>query len=241
MAVAGSVLVRNSRANLLTRLQGWDQLIGVASLKRVQSLQQGTLVAQTAFSVHRTAAVREVGGWPDAVGGDVVLTWAMLRRGGRVGYEPTAIAFAQTPASLRGFLGRHRRRARGTVAGLRAHGLALIRRRRAHAHAVAVDAVTPLLDLAYTVTLPTGLVLALSGRMWIVAPLALLVVPLNALLAAVMLTRQRRAMAEVGLRVRRGWRDLLALAVYVPAYQLVLSPVALSGHLAECGRTRPIW
>lgn len=45
-AVAGSVLVRNSRKNLLTRLQEWDYFLGIASIKRMQGLYQGTLVAQ---------------------------------------------------------------------------------------------------------------------------------------------------------------------------------------------------
>lgn len=47
-AVAGCVLVRNSRRNLWTRLQ--------------------------AFSMYRTKAVRSAGGWPDAIGEDIVLT-----------------------------------------------------------------------------------------------------------------------------------------------------------------------
>ena len=61
--------------------------------KRQQGLFQGTMVAQGAFSVYRTAALNEVGGWPDRIGEDIVLTWAMMRKGGRVGYERTAIAF----------------------------------------------------------------------------------------------------------------------------------------------------
>lgn len=46
VAVAGSVMARNARDNLLTRLQQWDYLVGIASVKRAQSLLQGTLVAQ---------------------------------------------------------------------------------------------------------------------------------------------------------------------------------------------------
>ena len=53
-AVAGSVLVRNSRNNILTRIQEWDYFLGIASIKRLQGLYQGTLVAQGAFSLYRT-------------------------------------------------------------------------------------------------------------------------------------------------------------------------------------------
>jgi poly-beta-1,6-N-acetyl-D-glucosamine synthase len=73
-AVAGSVLVRNSRDNLWTRMQEWDYFLGIASVKRMQGLYQGTLVAQGAFSLYRTTALRGVGGWPDAIGEDIVLT-----------------------------------------------------------------------------------------------------------------------------------------------------------------------
>jgi poly-beta-1,6-N-acetyl-D-glucosamine synthase len=41
-AVAGSVLVRNSRDNLWTRMQEWDYFLGIASVKRMQGLYQGT-------------------------------------------------------------------------------------------------------------------------------------------------------------------------------------------------------
>jgi poly-beta-1,6-N-acetyl-D-glucosamine synthase len=60
-AVAGSVLVRNSRHNLLTRIQEWDYFLGIASIKRLQGLYQGTLVAQGAYSIYKVKAVKEVG------------------------------------------------------------------------------------------------------------------------------------------------------------------------------------
>ena len=53
-AVAGSVLVRNSRDSLWTRMQEWDYFLGIASVKRMQGLYQRTLVAQGAFSLYRT-------------------------------------------------------------------------------------------------------------------------------------------------------------------------------------------
>jgi biofilm PGA synthesis N-glycosyltransferase PgaC len=87
-AVAGSVLVRNSRDSLWTRMQEWDYFLGIASVKRMQGLYQGTLVAQGAFSLYRTHAVLAAGGWPDAIGEDIVLTWQLMRHGARVYYEP---------------------------------------------------------------------------------------------------------------------------------------------------------
>src|SRR5512135_2396838 len=48
-AIAGCVLVKNSRSTFMARLQEWDYFTGIASAKRQQSLYQGTLVAQGAF------------------------------------------------------------------------------------------------------------------------------------------------------------------------------------------------
>jgi len=58
VAVAGAVLVRNSRVNLLTRVQEWDYYLGIAAVKRMQGLYQSTLVAQGAFSLYLTDQVR---------------------------------------------------------------------------------------------------------------------------------------------------------------------------------------
>src|SRR5439155_16907653 len=83
VAVAGSVLVRNSRAGALARIQEWDYFLAIASVKRQQALFQGTLVAQGALSGSRTEPVRAVGGWPNKIGEDIVLTWGLIRQGGR--------------------------------------------------------------------------------------------------------------------------------------------------------------
>jgi cellulose synthase/poly-beta-1,6-N-acetylglucosamine synthase-like glycosyltransferase len=59
-------------------MQEWDYFLGIASVKRMQGLYQGTLVAQGAFSLYRTKALRAAGGWPDAIGEDIVLTWRLI-------------------------------------------------------------------------------------------------------------------------------------------------------------------
>ena len=103
-AVAGTMLVRNSRKNWVTKAQEWDYFHGIAAIKRVQSLYQGTLVAQGAFSLYERATLSEVGGWVDCAGEDIVLTWAMLREGWRVGHAEDALLLhqrARQPAPVR--------------------------------------------------------------------------------------------------------------------------------------------
>ncbi|MBZ5782454.1 hypothetical protein, partial [Klebsiella aerogenes] len=64
-AVAGEILIRDSRENWISKAQGWDYFLGIATIKRIQSLFQGTLVAQGAFSLYDRKTVLELGGWPE--------------------------------------------------------------------------------------------------------------------------------------------------------------------------------
>ncbi|MCW3069702.1 MAG: glycosyl transferase, partial [Solirubrobacterales bacterium] len=171
VAVAGAVLVRNSRQNLLTRAQEWDYFLGIASVKRGQALLQGTLVAQGAFSVYDATALRLAGGWPNRIGEDIVLTWRMLLQGGRCVFEPTAVAFTDVPADWAGFARQRRRWARGMIEGLRDHGFSLIKRMDFYSHSVAGNFLFPLLDATFTLAFIPGIVLAATGNFAIVGPM----------------------------------------------------------------------
>lgn len=238
VAVAGAVFVRNSRRNLITRAQEWDYFLGIASVKRQQGLFQGTMVAQGAFSVYRTAALNEVGGWPDRIGEDIVLTWAMMRDGGRVGYERTAIAFTGAPDNAKAFARQRRRWARGMIEGLREHGGALLKGRRTNAHAVLVNFVFPFVDIVYSIAFPIGIVLALFGNFAIVGPMTLAVFPLNVLLSGIMFHLSKQAFDEVGLRVRQ---NRLGFLSYLLTYQLFMSPVSVAGYGQELFGTARRW
>jgi poly-beta-1,6-N-acetyl-D-glucosamine synthase len=238
VAVAGAVFVRNSRSNFITRAQEWDYFLGIASVKRQQGLFQGTMVAQGAFSVYRSAAIRAVGGWPDRIGEDIVLTWAMMREGGRVGYERTAIAFTGAPEDVRHFARQRRRWARGMIEGLREHGGALVSEGRSNAHAVIVNFLFPFVDGVYSIAFPIGIVLALFGNFAIVGPMTLAVLPLNIALSMIMFHLSRQAFAEVGLRVRK---NFLGYFGYLFTYQLFMSPVSVAGYLQELVGTRKNW
>ncbi len=238
VAVAGSVLVRNSRAGALARVQEWDYFLAISSVKRQQALFQGTLVAQGAFSVYRTGAVREAEGWPNKIGEDIVLTWALIRNGGRTIFEPTAIAFTDAPVHFRQFVRQRRRWARGMIEGLREHGTKLLRGRRLHVHAVAANCLFPYLDTVYTLAIPVGVVLAFTGNFLIVGPMTAAVLPISLTIALTMYVRQRVVFRSLGLRIRR---NLLGFALYVLVYQLVMSPISVSGYASELVRARRVW
>src|SRR6476646_615539 len=238
VAVAGSVLVRNSRGGLVARMQEWDYQLGITAVKRQQALLGATLVAQGAFSVYRTEAMRLAGGWPDRIGEDIVATWSLIEHGGRTAFEPTAVAFTTVPTSLRRFTIQRQRWARGMIEGLNTHGSALLRRRGFWVHSVAADAIFPFLDLTYTLAIPAGIVLAAFGNFAIVGPMTLAVLPLNLAMAGALFTRERAVFAELGLHVRRNRRGFLA---YFLLYQLIQSPISVSGYVMEIAGARRVW
>ncbi len=238
VAIAGAVFVRNSRQNFITRAQEWDYFLGIASVKRQQGLFQGTMVAQGAFSVYRTAALTGAGGWPDRIGEDIVLTWAMMRKGGRVGYERTAIAFTGAPDTAKGFARQRRRWARGMIEGLHEHGAALLAGGRSNIHAVLVNFIFPYIDLVYSIAFPIGIVLALGGNFAIVGPMTLAVLPLNMLLSGIMYRLSRQSFEEVGLKVRQ---NRLGFLGYLLTYQLFMSPISVAGYAQELFGTKRNW
>jgi len=236
VAVAGSVLVRNSRQGFWARVQEWDYFLGIASVKRMQGLYQGTLVAQGAFSVYETEAVREAGGWPDAIGEDIVLTWKLLRTGRKVFFEPLAVAFTSAPEDLRTFARQRSRWARGMIEGIRTvppwHQPNVFSR-----VLTAVDLVIPFLDTAYILAWLPGLVLACFGIYWLVGPMTLAVLPLTACAYGLLFHRQwRDVFRPLGLKVRKNW---LALVVFLFVYQILMSAVSVRGYAQELfGRSR---
>lgn len=229
-AVAGSVLVKNSRESLMTELQEWDYFAAIASVKRQQGLFQGALVAQGAFSAFHRVAVKMVEGWPPVVGDDIVMTWALLKGGFRVGYEPTAVGFTLTPAGFKGFFKQRKRWARGMVEGLKRHGDMIWKKPYWPAFFVAVDFLFPFIDTFYTFAFIPGIVLAFTGRFYIVGPLTLLVLPLVFLVVGIMYLKQKKVFDILGLKVRR---NRLGLVLFMFFYQMIMSPTCVVGYFQE--------
>jgi biofilm PGA synthesis N-glycosyltransferase PgaC len=102
-------------------MQQWDYRLGINGVKRMQAACNTALVAQGAFSAYWTDDLRAVGGWPDAIGEDIVLTWTMLGSRGLVQYEPLAVGLTVVPERLDRLLSQRSRWARGMLEGLRTH------------------------------------------------------------------------------------------------------------------------
>ena len=237
-AVAGAVMVRNSRKNWLTRLQEWDYQLGIAAIKRSQGLWQATLVAQGSFSVYRTARLKEVGGWPDAIAEDIVMTWAMIAAGYSISFEATAVAFTSVPEGFRQLARQRSRWARGMIEGLKAHGRKIVSLHRKSTHGVLIDLLFPWMDLCYTFAFLPGVILAFTGNFAIVGPITLAVIPISLMLSLLMFRLQRRSFSETGLVVRQNWIGFFSYLIF---YQPIMSPIALIGYTEELFRRPHRW
>ncbi|PJW13729.1 glycosyl transferase [Geobacillus sp. Manikaran-105] len=236
-AVAGAVLVRNSRENLLARIQEWDYFLGIASIKRMQGLYQGTLVAQGAYSLYKTEAIREVGGWPDAIGEDIVLSWRLLEKGWRIYFEPHAVAFTDVPVSWVHFCRQRSRWARGMIEALKVvkpwqQPQLFVK------YLTMVNLLLPYLDTIYTLCWLPGLILAFFGYYYIVGPMTLLVVPLTLIAYWVLYRYQRSVFRKLDLKIRR---NRIGFVVFVLFYQMIMSPVSFWGYIQELARLRRVW
>ena len=229
-AVAGCVLVKNSRSTFMTRLQEWDYFTGIASAKRQQSLYQGTLVAQGAFSAFRTKVVKAHQGWPAVIGEDIVLTWSLIKSGWRIGFEPTAIGFTTAPDTINGFYRQRKRWARGMIEGLKQHGHLVWSNSRLSSFFVGIDFIIPFIDLFYAFVFLPGVILALFGHYYIVGPSTLLVLPLAFLIVLVMYKKQKAAFKELNLKVRQNFAGFF---VYMLVYQILMSPICVIGYGQE--------
>lgn len=236
-AVAGEILIRNSRENWVTKAQEWDYFLGIATIKRIQSLFQGTLVAQGAFSLYDRKTVLELGGWPEMVGEDIVLTWRILSAGYRVGHAEDALAFTDCPNTLSKFIHQRRRWSRGLIEAFKDNPMILFKPRLSTLY-VWWNTLFPLMDIAFTFGFIPGLILACFGIYWIAGPMTLSLLPMAFLLNWQMYLKGKAMFNAEHLTVRA---NLLGFLSYVFAYGLVLQPACVYGYFSELFNLRKSW
>lgn len=236
-AVAGTILVKNSRHALLAKIQEWDYFLGIASIKRLQGMYQGTLVAQGAFSIYKTESIIAAGGWPDAIGEDIVLTWNLLRQGMLTYFEPLAVAFTEVPTNLNSFSRQRSRWARGMIEALKQ--VKPWQQPQIYTkYMTGINLIMPFLDFSYTLFWLPGLVLACFGYYWLVGPMTLLVIPLTLLSYAILYTYQLYVFRHLKLQVRK---NLWGFILFVLFYQMLMAPISVWGYLQELLKLDRVW
>ena len=227
-ACAGALVAQNPRAGGVTRMQQWDYRLGINGVKRMQAAYNSALVAQGAFSAYWTEDLRAVGGWPDAIGEDIVLTWAMMGGGGVIQYEPVALGFTTVPETLGRLLTQRSRWARGMLEGLRTHPPP--RQPRVLAKLVAgIDYLVPCLDIGLVSFWVPGVILWAFGYPLIVGWWSMLLLPITLLIFGLLRRWQERHVFR-RLEIDSG-HDVRGFVGYLLVYQVLTSAASLRGYM----------
>jgi biofilm PGA synthesis N-glycosyltransferase PgaC len=227
-ACAGALVVENPTRNFLTRMQSWDYRLGINGIKRMQAAYQSTLVAQGAFSAYWTADVRAVGGWPDAIGEDIVLTWSMMGSRGLVEYEPCALAATAAPEHVLQLMRQRSRWAQGMLEGLRRHPPA--EQPRVFARFICgLDYLVPFLDIGYVFFWIPGVILFIAGYPLLFSWWSMMVLPITLLIYGLLRRwQERHVFRRLGFNPRH---DGLGFCAYLFGYRAIVSPAALRGYI----------
>ena len=226
-ACAGALIAENPQGSYVTRMQQWDYRLGINGVKRMQAAYNCALVAQGAFSAYWTDDVRAVGGWPDAIGEDIVLTWTMMATRGLVQYEPVALGLTVVPERLGRLMSQRSRWARGMFEGLRRHPPP--RQPRVLAKAVAsIDYLVPFLDIGFIFFWVPGVILFVFGYPLIVGWWSMLLLPITlAIFAFLRHWQDRHVFRRLGIHPAR---DIRGFSGYLFVYQVLTSAASLRGY-----------
>ena len=235
-ACAAALVAENPLASYVTRMQQWDYRLGINGVKRMQAAYNTALVAQGAFSGYWSSDLRAVGGWPDAIGEDIVLTWAMLGSRGIVQYEPLALGFTVVPEKLDRLLSQRSRWARGMLEGLHTHpppSSPVFSRSSSPGSTTS----SPLLDIGVIFFWVPGVILFLFGYPLIFGWWSMLLLPITVAVFGFMQRWQaRHVFRTLDIHPQPDKRGFLG---YLFAYQVLTSAAALRGYgqyLAGSGR-----
>ena len=179
-----------------------------------------------------------MGGWPDAIGEDIVLTWSMLGSRGLVQYEPVALGFTVVPERLGRLLSQRSRWARGLLEGLRSHPPP--KQPRILAKFVAgIDYLVPFLDIGLIFFWVPGVILFLFGYPLIFGWWSMLLLPITLLIFGFLRRwQERHVFRRLGVEVGK---DARGFAGYLLVYQVLTSAASLRGYAQYLGGGARRW
>ena len=239
-ATAGCMFVKNNKKSFITKLQEWDYTLGIFGVKLIQGNYQSTLVAQGAFSAYKTKMLKEIGGWENCVGEDIVLTWQLLSQGYETNFSKDAIAYTEVPEKLRN-LGKQRKRwARGMIEAFKK--VKILRSKKLGFKSkflMCLNVFFPFIDLALLIFVPLGLILLALGNPLLISWISLLVIPLELLLCFIIEIKRKSMLKEINCKLEK--RSILAFVVYVLLYAFILAPYCLMGYMSELINSKKEW
>lgn len=239
-ATAGCLFIKNAKKSFITKLQEWDYTLGIFGVKLLQGNYNSTLVAQGAFSAYKTKLLKEIGGWKNCVGEDIVLTWQLLSKGYETNFAQNAIAYTVVPEKYRA-LGKQRKRwARGMIEAFKKVPVFTSKKLCAKSRFLMLfNLFFPFIDLALLIFVPLGLILLILGNPLLIGWISLLVIPLGLLLCLLIELRRKNMLKEIDCQLER--RSILAFIVYILLYAFILAPYCLMGYTAELINRKKEW
>jgi poly-beta-1,6 N-acetyl-D-glucosamine synthase len=130
-AVAGNVKVVN-RENIWTNIQALEYVEGLAMARKAQSFGRVVNIIPGPLGMFRKSVLQQVGGYDrDTFAEDCDLTLKLLMRGWHIEYEPSAIAWVETPSGLLDLLKQRYRWTRGILQATTKHSRVLWQPRKA--------------------------------------------------------------------------------------------------------------
>lgn len=239
-ATAGCLFVKNNKKSFITKLQEWDYTLGIFGVKFVQGNFNSTLVAQGAFSAYKTRILKEIGGWQDSVGEDIVLTWQLLSCGYETNFAKNAIAYTEVPEKFID-LGKQRKRwARGMIEAFKK--VKVFRSKKLNFKSkflMCLNVFFPFIDLALLIFVPLGLILLALGKPLLIGWISLLVIPFGLLLCLLIEIRRKNMLKEIECKLEK--RSILGFIVYVLLYAFILAPYCLIGYISELINCKKKW
>lgn len=239
-AIAGCLFVKNAKKNFITKLQEWDYTLGIFGVKLVQGGYHSTLVAQGAFSGYKTKALKEIGGWQNCVGEDIVLTWQLLDKGYETNFAKNAIAFTEVPEKFKK-LGKQRKRwARGMIEAFKK--VKVLKSKKMSLKSkflMCFNVFFPFIDLALLVFVPLSLILLAFGNPLLLGWISLLVIPFGLLLCLLIEYKRRNMLKEIDCKLEK--RSIFAFIFYTLLYAFILAPYCLTGYILELINYKKEW
>jgi len=255
-AVAGNAKVGN-RINIVTRWQALEYITAQNLERRALARLGAMTVVPGAVGAWRKQAIIEAGGFPpDTLAEDQDLTIAVQRRGWRVMYDQSAIAWTEAPQSLRQLARQRFRWAFGTIqcvwkhrrvmATGRPRGLAFLGLPQTILFQLLFAIVSPIIDLALIISVISTVTsihehgyTAVSGDLQRIAMFWLLfaAIDLTAGLIAFALERAENWRLVVWLLPQRfGYRQVMYYVVIKALIQAVRGPLVGWSSVARSGK-----
>lgn len=228
-AACGLIVPEGRDMSWLHRLQFYEHVGALAIIRYVQSRVGVVNVVAGAFSLHKTAVIRELGGWGEWLVEDISWTWRALAHGYTIGYAPEAIAYTVCPSTLFGLFRQRRRWARGRLESFRvAWGISWSN---------TVKMLPWWLLWAQSALLPT-LLLSIAGAWIYRSPLLLDLAIANWLLMAVL---NGVACVQARHRLQLRWFDIVLVSIYNTCIDTLLLPANIIGLVDELTGHRKSW